>query len=185
MAKIIIGISGEMASGKDTVKKYLAEKYKASSYKLSSLVRDVLKVLCLPDTRGNMNGLSVLLRKNFGEDIFSRVMFEAVKNDINEYIVIDGVRRIEDLKYLNNLPGFSFIYVESDLEKRYERIVKRKENPDDINKSPEDFRREHLEDAETQITGLKEYADFVVENNGTLEELHEKIDGIISKNKNK
>lgn len=181
MSKIIIGLAGEMASGKDTVKKYLVEKYNASPYKFSFLVRDVLKILYLPDSRENMSKLSLVLRENFGEDIFSKVTYEAIKNDSNTYIAIDGIRRQEDMKYLRDFPEFKFIYIESDIRKRYERIIKREENPGDQQKTFEEFEKEHQLNTEASIAGLKNCADFVVENDGTPEDLYNKIDEIIKK----
>ncbi|MFH0968928.1 MAG: AAA family ATPase [Patescibacteria group bacterium] len=179
--RTIIGLTGEMASGKDAVAKYLVFKYNASPHKFSAVIRNILRKLCLPESRENMNELSAILRKSFEEDIFSRMMCESVENDNHSCIVIDGIRRLGDMKDLKDLPGFKFIFIESDLKKRYERIIKREENPCDKNKSFEEFKKEHLGDAETQIAGLKQYADYVVENNGTLEDLYKKIDEIISK----
>ena len=183
MPKLIIGLAGEMASGKDTVKKYLVKKYGANPYKFSSLVRDVLKIIHLPDSRENMNSISVLLRKNFGEDIFSKVTYEKIKKDNSQYIVIDGVRRPEDLEYIKDLQGFKFIYIESDLKNRYKRLIERGENPDDIGKSFDEFEKDHMLNTELQIRDLRQYADFVIENNGILEELYQKVDEIINKNK--
>ncbi|MCX6763537.1 MAG: AAA family ATPase [Candidatus Moranbacteria bacterium] len=183
MAKIILGFSGEMASGKGLAVKYIEEKYKASSYRFSTILRDILKVLCLEESRENIQKISTVLRKNFGEDLFSKIMKEQIKKDKNEFIAVDGIRRMEDIKYLKEIPEFKFVYLEADVEKRYERTVKRKENAGDENKTIEKFKKDHAAEAETQIKDLKQYADFILENNGTEEELFRQVDNIINEKK--
>ena len=68
--KIILGLVGSLASGKETTKKYLAENYKAEDCKFSSILRDVLNRLTVPVSRENMQNLSTILRANFGENLF-------------------------------------------------------------------------------------------------------------------
>ena len=45
MDKIIFGLVGPLASGKETVKKYLNEKYGGKDCKFSSILRDILSRL--------------------------------------------------------------------------------------------------------------------------------------------
>ncbi len=158
MKKIILGFAGEIAGGKGTAAKYLIDKYGSGSQKIS-----------------------IALRQNFGEDILSKVISKDVENDGHEIIAVDGVRRLSDIKYLKGLPGFRLVYIEADIGKRYERIVLRGENVDDKNKTFEEFKKDNEGETETQIKGLKEHADFMVDNNGTIGELYEKIDGIVEK----
>jgi len=180
MAKIILGITGEMASGKGTAAKYVVDKYGAASLRFSTMLRDVTKRMHQKETRDNLQNISTCLRQCFGEDILAKVMAEDVKKDEGEIIVIDGVRRLPDIKYLREISGFKLIYIETDLEKRYERIVKRGENSDDLNKTFEEFKKDQEKEAEQQIKGLRFEANFTVDNNGSLEELYWQIDKIIN-----
>ncbi|HEX7586571.1 MAG TPA: hypothetical protein VF390_02980, partial [Patescibacteria group bacterium] len=113
------------------------------------------------------------------EDIMSKVIYNDVKNDKQKIVVIDGVRRIMDIRYLKDLQGFKLVYIEADMEKRYERIIKRRENTDDAIKTFEEFKHDHKQESESQIKDLKKHADFVVDNNRTTEELYAQIDAII------
>ncbi len=180
MEKIILGFTGEMASGKGTAAKHLVEKYEASSYTFSTMLRDILNRLYLEQSRENLQMLSTILRKNFSEDVMANAILNDVEIDKNYIIAIDGIRRMEDIKHLRELPHFKLVYVETDVEKRYERITKRSQNSDDQNKTFDEFKIEQAQEAESQIKALKEYSDFVVENNDTKEELYSKIDKIIS-----
>jgi dephospho-CoA kinase len=183
MTKIIIGLSGEIASGKGTVAKYIREKYHANSYRFSTMLRDAMNRLYIEQNRENIATFSTMLRKSFGEDLFAKVMAEDVKKDGSEIIVIDGIRRLADIEYLKKIPQFKFIYIEADIKKCYERIIKRDENTDDQGKTFDDFLEEHNLETEVQIKDLKQHADAILENNGTVEELYEKIDSIINENK--
>lgn len=178
--KKIFGITGEIASGKGTVAKYIVNEYQGSSHRFSTVLRDVLERLYLEQSRGNLQTLSTILRENYGEDTLARVIMEDVKNDKHEIIVVDGVRRLEDIKYLKELPGFKLIYVETDIERQYDRIVKRNENADDSQKTFEEFKKEHEQESELQIKDLKNYADYVINNDGEFKDLYKKIDEIMA-----
>jgi dephospho-CoA kinase len=179
MNKIVLGITGEIASGKGTATKYLLEKYGASSHRFSTMLRDVAKRMHLEESRENLQKLSTLFRENFSDDLLSQVIFHDVDTDGGEIIVIDGVRRMPDIEYLKKLPGFKLVYVDTDMETRYERLTKRGENVDDVNKTFEEFKIDNEREAERKIKDLKQDANFVVDNNGSLEELYKQIDLII------
>lgn len=181
MEKIILGITGEIASGKGTTAKYLIEKYDATTHRFSTALRDVAKRVYLEESRENLQKISTMLRENFGDDILSKVIFHDVNNDNNEIITIDGVRRLGDIEFLKQIPGFKLVYVEASIENRYQRIIKRGENVDDNTKTFEDFKKDHEREAELQIKDLKNVADFVMDNNGSLDELYSQIDNILSR----
>lgn len=179
MEKIILGLVGEISSGKGTITKYLTDKYDASSYRFSTMLRDILDRLYMEQSRENMQKLSTMLRENFGEDALAKVMSEDAKKDDNKIIVIDGVRRLGDIKYLSQLPEFKLVFIKADIKKRYERIIKRQENPDEKNKTFEEFEKDHQGEADAKIKDLENHADVVINNDGDLEELHKQVDEII------
>ena len=131
--------------------------------------------------RENRAKLSMHLRKGFGEDIFSKIMLAEAKKSDNELVVVDGVRRSFDIVHMETEEHFFFVYVEASPETRYERLTKRRQNTDDATKTQAQFEKDALLETETQIRDLKERADFVVNNDGTLEELQKQIDEIVAK----
>jgi dephospho-CoA kinase len=181
MEKIILGITGEIAAGKGTTAKYLIDKYGATTHRFSTALRDVAQRMYLEESRENLQKISTMMRENFSDDILSRVIYHDVVNDKNEIIAIDGVRRLGDIEFLKQIPGFKLIYVDTSMENRYERIIQRGENVDDKGKTFEEFKKDHQREAELQIKDLKNTAEFVVDNNGTLEDLYLQIDEIIKK----
>lgn len=179
MAKLILGIAGEIGSGKGSIAEYVGKEYKGATYRFSTILRDVLDRLCLKQSRENIQTLSTMLRKNFGEDLFAKVIYNDTKNDSHEIIIIDGVRRMEDIIYLKELPHFKFIYVDVDLEIRYKRVIERNENSGDSEKNIDEFKKEEKGEPETQIRDLKNYADYVINNNGAYENLCKQVDDIV------
>jgi len=179
MNKTIIGFAGEIGCGKDTAVNYFKDKYGAVPIKFSALLRDVLNRLYLDVSRENLQKLSTILRDNFGQDLFSKVVAKDVENSKEKIIVIDGVRRQTDLENLKILPGFKLVYIKTDGKIRFDRIVKRGENAGDQTKTFEQFKLENQAEAENQIRELKTHANVVIDNNRALEDLYEQLDKLI------
>lgn len=179
MKKTIIGLVGELASGKDVTKKYLEDHYGASCHRFSTILRDVLSRLYLPIVRKNLQNLSTVLRGHFGEDLLAKIIAEDVKNDPHEIIVIDGIRRDADIIYLRNLPGFVLLSLEVDAKTRYERLIKRKENADDASKTYEQFLVDGQKEAELEIPKVMAEANYKLNNNGSHEDLYRQLENII------
>jgi dephospho-CoA kinase len=179
--KLILGFAGEMASGKGTAAKYLVERHGAVTYRFSTMLRDVLTRLHLPQERETLQALSTFLRKEFGEDVLAKVMFEDAKNDTHPLIIIDGVRRLEDVKYLRAIPEFKLCYITAPMKTRHERLVLRGENADDTTKSYEQFQKDHEGEPEREIAKLEAFATEVIDNSGTLPDLYHALDAILKK----
>lgn len=182
MAKLILGIAGEMGSGKGTVAKHVVAEYGASTRRFSTILRDLLDRVYVEQTRENIANISTALRKTFGEDLLAKAMYHDTQNDASEIVVVDGVRRLADIAYLRELPQFKLIYVEADMRIRYERIIKRGENADDLTKTFEEFQKDHELETELQIRDLKNYANYVMDNDGTYIDLYKQLDEIIKEN---
>lgn len=177
--KIILGFVGDLAGGKGTIAKYLKEKYGVNAYRFSTMLRDILGRIYLDDTRDHMQTLSKILRENFGQDVMSKVIAKDVENDDNNLIVVDGIRRPTDITYLKEIPGFHLIYVTADSKIRWERLVKRAENPDDTTKKYEDFLEDEQAEADKLIKELGAKAEITIDNNGTMDELFAQVEKIL------
>lgn len=184
MSKIILGLAGTLASGKDTTKKYLVGKYTAKDCRFSSILRDVLSRIAVPISRENLQKLSTLLRANFGENLLAK----AIANDATELdsdiVIVDGVRRPTDIEHLIKLPNFFLIKIDADSRTRYERMLKRNENEGDNKKSFEQFKIDENAEADKLIPIVMESARYSIDNNGSLEDLYKQIDQIIKQIKN-
>ena len=174
-----------MASGKSTVTEYLKTKHGAVTFRFSDMLRDVAKRLHLENSRANLQQLSTVLRQNFGEDLMSQVLAADVEESKHNFIITEGVRRPTDITYLKELSGFHLIYLNVLERTRFERLTARRENPDDQNKTWEQFQREGKQESEQKIKEIAATAEFTVDNNGTMEQLRQQIDRIVATIHNK
>lgn len=180
MNKIIIGFTGVMASGKGTASAYLTQHYGAPSYRFSTVLRDILSRLSLPIDRDHMQRLSGSLRSTFGGDVLAQVIAADVAADSSPLIAVDGVRRLEDIVGLKNIPGFVLVAITADEQLRWQRLRARGENADDSTKTLEQFQLDQQGEAEQQIITTAAQAQYTLTNNGSLDELYQQIDALLT-----
>ena len=177
--KIILGLVGPLSSGKGTTSQYLKEKYNAQVYRFSTILRDILDRLHLEQSRANMQDASRVLRETFGSDLLANVIAQDVSSDSAKIIVVDGVRREPDIKYLKELPDFHLVCINADQKIRHKRMTQRGENPDDNQKTFEQFQQDEQAEAEQQIKQVAKLAEFTIDNNGTIDQLHQQTEKIL------
>lgn len=182
--KIILGFVGDLAGGKGTIAQYIKDKYATNTYRFSTMLRDILDRVYVEHTRENMQNLSTFLRENYGQDVMSKVIAKDVENDTNNLVVVEGIRRPTDITYLQEIPGFHLIYITADSKIRWERLVKRAENPGDPEKTYEEFLADEQAEADRMIKELGAKAEITIDNNGTMDELFVQVEHIISQLKN-
>lgn len=181
MSKVIIGLVGSLASGKETTKKYLIQKYSAQDCRFSSILRDVLERVAVSNSRENLQKISTVLRANFGEDLLSKAIASDASKLNADVVVIDGVRRFTDIEHLKDLPNFVLVKIDADPKIRYERMKLRNENAGDDKKTFEQFIKDHEAEADKQIPEVMKGAKYAIDNSGTLEELYKNLDELIKK----
>lgn len=173
--KVVFGVTGLMGSGKGTVAAFAKKHYGADVFRFSTMLRDLLSRLYLPHIRENMQGISTILRARFGQDTMARVMFHDIEKSDATFIIVEGIRRKEDVSHLRNLPGFKLIAITVSQQERFERIRKRSENPDDTVKTWEDFLKEEQAETEVTIPAVMDTADITLSNEGSLKDLEPKL----------
>lgn len=179
MAKVILGFTGLMACGKGTAAKYFSEKYNAPTFRFSTSMRDVLDRLYLPQSRENMSAISRITREEFGQDLYAKVMAKDVGKAESDIVVVEGIRREEDVVELKKLQNFKLVAIDVDMKTRWERLIVRGENPDDKTKTWEQFQKDHELETELTIPPVMKQADVTVDNNGTLEEFYKQLDQLV------
>lgn len=166
--KIIIGLTGEMGSGKDTFCNYVKENYKdVFILRFSDALTEILRIFFDSIKREDQQWLSSALRGRFGGDILVKALVKKVKSIEKGIIILNGVRRPADFEALRKIGG-KLVYITADPEKRWERVKVRKEKADD-DVSFEKFLELDKAEAESQISVIGSEADFKIENNGSKE----------------
>ncbi|WP_209475581.1 AAA family ATPase [Thermococcus stetteri] len=184
---MIIGVVGKIAAGKTTVAKFFEEKgfcrVSCSDPLIDLLTHNVSDYSWIPElpekaepTRDKLIEFGKSLKDKYGGDILIRLAVDKKRHCKN--IVIDGVRSREEVEAIKGLGG-KVIYVEARPEIRYKRLMKRRAEKDKVIQSFEDFLKMDGEEEKLyHTTKLKEIADYVIANEGTLEELREKVEKI-------
>lgn len=179
MSKIIIGLVGQIACGKEAVKKYIDKKYNAQDCRFSTPLRDIVKRLDITESRENLQKMSTILRAGFGEDLLAKVIAVDASKLNSDIVIVDGVRRMADIKYLKELSNFYLIKIDVDAKIRFERLKARNENEGDKDKTFEQFLAEENYETEKSIPEVMNFAKISINNSGTLDDLYLQTDKII------
>lgn len=176
---MIIGLTGPNASGKGEIAKYLTGKgFKYHS--LSDVLREEADKRGLNHSRDTLIQLGNELRKKGGPGI----LVEMLKDKIADKDVVDSIRNPGEIKELRKIPGFILLGIDAPLKIRFERARLRKREGDGW--TLDEFRKkEEMENSgDPQAQQLKEclkQSDVRIVNDGTPDELRQKIDGVLKK----
>ncbi|MFQ5815264.1 MAG: AAA family ATPase [Candidatus Hydrothermarchaeaceae archaeon] len=175
---LYIGLAGRIGSGKTTISLHLQKEYGAREHRFSEILEDVLERLHLPHRREYLQKLGETLREEFGHDI----LVEALKRDLEEEkadtVVIDGVRYENEVEMLRRLEENILVFISAPPELRYQRTVKRGTRGEAVI-SFEQFSANDEAVTERELDIVEQRADYVLENTGTVDELLQKLDGVM------
>lgn len=179
--KIVIGLAGQISSGKDTIANYVAEKYGGVSMSFSQPLRDILNRAYLPINRANMSWLAQTLIDHFGGDVISNIVGKEIEASDKKIFVLPNIRREDDMAYFKNWPGYVLVGINTDTKTCYDRLVKRSQNVDDQTKTWEQFQKDLQLSTEIAIDALVKKAPIKIDNNGSFEDLYKQIDELVKK----
>ena len=169
----IIGIGGTNASGKDTVAQMLVEKYGWQYVSLSDLLRDELKSRGESITRKKLRDLSAQWRKIHGPDVLVDRAAKLFDSGRYKGLVVASLRNWGEADAIHQLGG-KVVWVDANPKIRYQRIKKRVRDGEHLLTykeflADEQEEMEHFEgDKHTlNLKGVKDRADFFLQNNGT------------------
>lgn len=177
--KIVIGICGTLCSGKGVVAEILKSKG-CDVTTLGAIVRESLQSKGIETTRENQQNEGNRLRKEFGGQILAQKAMERF-NHSKAPLVIDGIRNMAEVEYLEKNTKFFLIGVDAPLEIRFGRSNRRNRDPHlgdyDIFRT-EDARDQGLNEPENgqQVGACMERADFMITNDEDFTKLeHSKL----------
>ncbi len=181
MPRLILGIVGEKSSGKSIVVEYLKRRRGFRVARFSDALNDLLRRLRLDErNRRNQGNLAEALRNTFGLDVLARAVVAEVLAKPCRAAVLDGTRKLGELRYLRTLPRFKLLYVTAPIRLRYERARERGERRDD-RVSFSEFQAIERLPHEVEIPWMGRLADIRIDNVGTKRELLAKVDAALKK----
>ncbi len=175
---MIVGLTGTMSSGKGEVSLYLKEKgFEYHIY--SEILIEEVKKRGFDITRENLQKVGNLLREEYGdESILSKRILEKIKSN---KVVVDGVRNSAEIRELRKSKDFYLIGIDTPQELRFKRLKERNREGDP--NTFDEFKK--LDDKENlglkgqEINKCLKMADFVIINDGSLEDLKKKVDDVL------
>ena len=183
---MIIGLTGKNAAGKGEAANYLKLKGFVY-YSLSDVIREVATERGLLHSRDNLINIGNELRTKFGAGCLAKrineKIFSSRKNFSGKFFfVIDSIRSPYEVEELAKNRDFILVGIDAPIELRLERMVKRGRTGDakTLKVLKEHEQRENLnKNTSQQLDATLKMAKFIVANDSSLEELHEKIDKLM------
>src|SRR3989338_371977 len=180
MSLKILAVTGRIGSGKNSVEDYLRDKYEYKIINMADVLRQMAKEEgCGLDRQSLQN-----LRKKYGNTFLAEKTVKIIEWLNDNKIVIGSMRRPEDFlipkqKFNDNI---KLIVIEARKDVRFQRIKKRGREGDP--KTIKEFETQEKKDEEIfEFKKIFSYADYVIDNNGTLDDLHKQIDKIMREKK--
>ncbi len=181
---LIIGITGTIGAGKGTIVKYLTEQKQFKHYSVRSFLIDEIEKRKLIVNRDSMTMIANELRANHSPSFVTDQLYnKALITGSN--CIIESIRTPGEIDSLRDKNDFYLFAIDAPSEIRYQRILLRKSETDNISYQTfiENENREMDTDDPNKQNLRKciEMADFVFENSGSINELEKKVEIILNK----
>jgi len=177
---MIIGLTGKNGAGKTAVCDYLrARGFEYAS--LSDAIRVEIRRRGEEVTREKLIEMGIEMREKGGAGILAKRVLASLESEHN--YVIDSIRNPAEVEVLRRRPDFSLFVIDALEKTRFERsLIRARENTaatfeQFMAEEERELRSENP--AAQQLVATMALANKVIENNGTIETLHYKLNAIL------
>jgi dCMP deaminase len=179
---MIIGLVGTLASGKGVLADYFCKKG-FYYYKLSDVLRKKLKEEGKEITRTSLQDKGDELRKKFGNAALAKEAIKEFQDIKSENFIIDGVRNPGEIEELKKVRNFFLVGIDAPVKLRFERAKGRgRESATHSYKRflEEDKRDKGINEPKNgqSTTKCMKKANYMINNDKSLEELNEKVEQV-------
>ncbi|RMD66939.1 hypothetical protein D6817_02960 [Candidatus Pacearchaeota archaeon] len=180
--RIIIGVVGPIASGKSVLSKVLQQKGFAR-LSLSDEVREEVRSRGLEIRRDLLQDIGNEMREKFGDGYWAERLLGKIEQ--KKSYVIEGIRNPGEIEMLRKLGNFVLVGIDAPADKRLERALARARESDP--KTLEEMKKIDERDlgmgektSGQQVARCMEMADYLIENNSTLDSFTQKINALLN-----
>lgn len=177
---MILGITGNYASGKDSVAEIL-QKMNFYHVSYSDLLREELKKRGRDVSRDNLIAIGNELRQRYGADILSQYAVQKVLD--GENYVFSSIRNPSEVEYLQSRPDFMLVNVIAPEKVRLQRIIarNREQDPKTLAELRQKEALENKKDAHVQqLNTVAKMAKVTLVNDSSIEALQQKVPQLVS-----
>lgn len=178
---MIIGLTGTIGAGKGTVVEYLKETKGFAHYSVRDFLMEEIDRRGLPQDRNSMREVGNELRLTHSPSYLMEAAY-AKAVEVGGDALIESVRAIGEAEFLR-ANGALLLAVDADRKLRYERIHARGSSTDHVDfetwVSQEEQELASIDPNEMNVIGVMQMADYRIENDSTLEGLHEKVEAML------
>lgn len=177
---MVIGITGPLGAGKDTAADYIAEKINGRHVSGGDILREMLQTLGLEPKKSALGDFGTFLRTHYGGDFITNKYYENISDE--QHLIANGFRSVVEAKG-HKAHGALIVYIDAPDAVRHARIGTRGRTHDSV--YADDLKRldkqEHASTAAMaeNLGAVKHLADVTIVNDGSLEELHARLDAFI------
>jgi len=181
--RIVLGITGTNGAGKGTIVEYLVNKKAFSHLSAGELITQEVINRDMPVNRDSMIKVGNDLRSKFGAAYIIEELLRRARSQSGNTI-IESIRTLGEAEKLKEVGGI-LLAVDADKKLRYERILLRGGSKDKV--SFKEFSRQGKIEMESNdpnkqnLLACKKEADYLIENNGNIEELNREIEKLLVK----
>ena len=180
----IIGITGTLGAGKGTIVDYLTTHHGFKHFSVRGYLINLIRSQGKEVNRDSLTHTANELRAQNSPSFIAEELYkEALLCGTN--CIIESIRTVGEVNALKAKGNFNLFSVDTDRKIRYDRIVKRASETDQISfetfSENEERELTSTDPNKQNLSACMKLADFHFTNNGTFEELYAQVNHAIEK----
>ena len=177
MRKIILGLMGKPAAGKDTFINILQELYPeqtVANLRFSDILGEICDFLGIKKDRDGLSLVARMMKEKIAPDALAQAMKKKMATVQADFVCLNGVRWAADVDLIEDLGGY-LIFIEAEAKARWHRATERGEKPGETELTFEQFLNQEDTDNDRTMDTLKDRVNMSMDNNGTRDAYRKQI----------
>jgi len=177
MTKKLILITGMSGSGKTT----LANKFRAigvTAVTMGDVIRGLAREKGLSPTPENLGLLATGIREEGGDHAVANLCVEKINDLPDDLVLVDGIRSIREVEVFNERFETALVAVFTSQKTRYARLTARGRSDDP--KELTTFKARDDRELGFSLSHAIALADYIVRNDGSLEEFENEFENLLA-----